>query len=141
MSMLGLNADEQGPGSLGEVSNVREPHWFSFTGRIGRPAYWGRSVLAYIGFQSIVAAGENARDPSIFVIALLIALLGASLWLTLATGAKRWHDMGHSGWLVLVSLIFTPAWIVVGFFQGDEGSNEYGADPRSARTEQRNKAV
>lgn len=133
MSMLGLNSDERGPGSLGEVSDVTEPHWFSFAGRINRLAYWVRSILGFLAFEAALAASVNVRNPSVPVMVLLIGLLCLSLWLVLATGAKRWHDLDHFGMLVLVSLIFTPAWIMVGFFRGDEGPNQYGADPRRAR--------
>ena len=50
-------------------------------------------------------------------------------WIGLALTAKRWHDLGHSGWFTL--LFFVPlvgifAAIYVAFFPGNAGQNKYG---------------
>ena len=40
---------------------------------------------------------------------------------------KRSHDMGHSGWFVLIP-VFNPIWLM--FAEGDDDVNEYGTNPK-----------
>ncbi len=53
-------------------------------------------------------------------ISLLTALI--FLWPSVAIDVKRWHDIGASGWMVL--LIYVPAFVLYGFgFAGVGGTN------------------
>ncbi|MBV9508020.1 MAG: DUF805 domain-containing protein [Acidobacteriia bacterium] len=56
-------------------------------------------------------------------------------WLSVATQVKRWHDLDHSGALVLynLSIIAAPIlFVVLGVCRGDDGPNKYGV--RNARS-------
>ncbi len=64
---------------------------FSFEGRTRRSHFW-------IGW--LVCFGANAVANMIPVIGQLISL--ALLWPNLAIAVKRLHDMGKSGWLVVI---------------------------------------
>ena len=59
----------------------------------------------------------------------LVAL--ALLYPQLAVGAKRFHDMGKSGWLQLIGLIPFVGGIILlvwlGAVAGDPGDNAYGS--------------
>ena len=49
---------------------------------------------------------------------------------SLAVGARRLHDIGKSGWWLLIYLIPLVGWLVLLFFAvqpSQSGSNEYGA--------------
>jgi uncharacterized membrane protein YhaH (DUF805 family) len=54
-------------------------------------------------------------------------------------GAKRFHDVGRSGWFLLLWLIPVIGqlwWIVeLGFFQGTPGLNKYGPGDYRRATE------
>jgi hypothetical protein len=60
----------------------------------------------------------------VFVIVYLVLVVyGWSLYI------RRWHDLGHSGWMSLLQLIpvvnfFVLLYLI--FAKGDEGANQYG---------------
>jgi len=117
---------------------------FSFTGRFGRAQYWLSQMLQLLILLGLIVlmgmvlavlglrAGEAsaAEDPIIFVIVV------AYFWMLLASHAKRWHDLGRSGWWQLVALIpFGGIYVLVmcGCVRGDTGPNRYGPDPLADR--------
>ncbi len=77
---------------------------FSFEGRLRRSHFW-------IGWLILLGVG---------VVAGWIPFLGAVLsllliWPNLAISVKRLHDMGHTGWLVVIPWIVTTVAILAGF--------------------------
>ncbi|MBA4267291.1 MAG: DUF805 domain-containing protein, partial [Comamonadaceae bacterium] len=51
---------------------------------------------------------------------------------SLAVGARRLHDIGKSGWWLLINLVPVVGWLVLLFFAvqpSQSGSNPYGAEP------------
>jgi uncharacterized membrane protein YhaH (DUF805 family) len=79
----------------------------SFEGRINRKPYWLASIaLGFIGAGLIIGLtfvtaaaveGQLALPPEIAV-ALLLAVIAAMLFCSLAISVKRLHDRGKSGW-------------------------------------------
>ena len=110
---------------------------FSFKGRFGRGQYWLSQVLQLVvilAFAVLIGMILNvmgvptsaADDPMGVVLAV------GYFWMLLASHAKRWHDLGRSGWWQLVGLIpFGGIYVVImcGFVRGDTGPNRYGPDP------------
>jgi len=67
---------------------------------------------------------ENGPLSKIFMLAMLVP------WF--AVTARRLHDIGKSGWLLLVGFIPFIGWAVMIFWgcqAGEAGPNEYGDDP------------
>ena len=100
---------------------------FSFKGRIGRETFWlTMSGLAVIN----VLFGIALPPDGLAIFALVFPVLLAA---GLATHAKRWHDRGKSGWMILINLIplvgLLWSFVELGFFEGDIGPNKYGEDP------------
>jgi len=58
-------------------------------------------------------------------------------WVQLAVSVKRFHDLGRSGWLYLISLLpFIGSLILLvmlGFRDSERGDNRFGASKKSAR--------
>jgi uncharacterized membrane protein YhaH (DUF805 family) len=77
---------------------------FSFEGRTQRSHFW-------IGWLILLGAGVVAGWLPIIGFLISIALI----WPNLAIAVKRLHDMGHSGWLVLVPWVATLVLMVVAF--------------------------
>ena len=76
---------------------------FSFEGRIRRQHFW-------IGWLILLGAGVVAGW-----IPLLGTLIGIVLiWPNLAIGVKRLHDMGQSGWLIVIPWVATLVALFVG---------------------------
>ncbi len=101
-----------------------------FNGRARRQEYW-MFVLFNIIF-SIVAGAIDAAIGSGGAIGGLYGL--AVLIPGLAVSVRRLHDIGKSGWMLLVVLIpvIGAIWLIILFAtEGAHGSNEYGADPKN----------
>lgn len=120
---------------------------FSFDGRIRRIEYFLSSLIAsvvggivwaiaFAGIMAGIASGSTAGavGGSVFGVIVGLAVYIGILWLTLAQGVKRLHDVSKSGWLILI--LFIP---VVGFIfalymlfaDGTVGPNEFGDDPKN----------
>ena len=104
---------------------------FSFDGRINRGRFWTGYVLVIAMIALAGAVGISVNSNTSYVIYALVFLL--AFWPSLALYVKRFHDRGKSGWWVLISLIpvVGAIWMFVelGCLPGDNGVNEYGANP------------
>ena len=92
-----------------------------FKGRASRKEYW-ICFLIHIYFVIIT---------SIFIPIWIIYLI-VTLIPTLALGFRRMHDIGKSGWLLLLQIIFPPLGLYFLFLfmqAGDSNDNEYGPPP------------
>lgn len=100
-------------------------HPFSFNGRIRRLEY-GLSMIIYFVWYVIMQAMMATPDPApaagIFVLISFIPMV----WFLWAQNCKRCHDRGNSGWYQLIPFYF----FVLLFGDGDEGTNEYGDNPK-----------
>ncbi|HEY9081198.1 DUF805 domain-containing protein [Magnetovibrio sp.] len=118
--------------------------WFSLSGRLNRKAYWLKGVLlmSLIGFGVQMfgvligllsgTSGLGAILGASAALLVLLPLLVFNFWVSLAISVKRAHDLGHSGWWLLLFLVpIYNLWmaIVMGFFRGTPGPNDYGPDP------------
>jgi uncharacterized membrane protein YhaH (DUF805 family) len=76
---------------------------FSFQGRIDRTTYvvFFLASIALAIVNHLLIPAKPA--PSLFLPLLIYGV--AQLWVALAMGAKRLHDLGHSGWLQLLWLV------------------------------------
>ena len=122
------------------AGNSAETHFdifsvcFSFNGRIPRSVYWlteiASVVLLYFGLKM-----SASMLPSESLIAAIVSLLLLLLffWSQIAICVKRFHDLGMSGfWLVI--LLIPGIGQIVQFFLlalrcGEKGGNKYGPDP------------
>jgi uncharacterized membrane protein YhaH (DUF805 family) len=110
-------------------------HYFSFDGRIGRLSYLKRqlafALLVVPLTLLLVALWLSGASGLALLLTIVIGLAYfiVSVHFSLAQGAKRAHDLGHSGWIQLLALV--P---VVNFFfalylylaPGQEPGNHYG---------------
>lgn len=92
-----------------------------FTGRASRSEYWW-----FVLFEVIVLIVAQFIHQYVYAIAALGFLLPA-----LAAGARRLHDIGKSGWFLLLGLIplvnFYLLFLLVQPSQSE--SNQFGAPP------------
>jgi uncharacterized membrane protein YhaH (DUF805 family) len=67
---------------------------------------------------------------------LLQSIYGLAVLLpSLAVGVRRLHDIGRTGWWLLIGLIPCIGWIILIVFWAQEGNpapNSYGPDPKAA---------
>lgn len=112
-------------------------NYINFSGRATRPEFWwwvlfvfiilfvlgiidGAIIAPMLGFE---AFADNAGQPL-----SLLASLGLFLP-NLAVAVRRLHDIGRSGWWILIGLIPVVGFVVLIYWYvqpGSEGANEYG---------------
>jgi uncharacterized membrane protein YhaH (DUF805 family) len=93
-----------------------------FNGRARRKEYWMFVLFNLIfsmvwGFICGLAGFPNLAQ--LYTLAIIIP--------SIAVGVRRMHDVGKSGWFILIpvySFILTVS-------KGDEAENEYGQDPKA----------
>lgn len=97
---------------------------FSFKGRVRRRTFWITyficNFLMYILSES-AASGFEEGGALIFLLIYIPVL-----WAWIAVHAKRCHDLGHSGWWMLIPLY--DFWLA--FQNSKPGDNEYGPNPK-----------
>ena len=99
-----------------------------FNGRSRRSEYW----FFYLFFMIIlVVLNLLTVYVSALSIVSVIAYLGLLLPL-IAAGVRRMHDVGKSGWYLLIPIYS----LILLFTAGVEGSNEYGPDPKNPEFEE-----
>ncbi len=97
-----------------------------FSGRARRKEYWYFVLFNFIigvilgfieGLSGINPEGKGSILANIYSLAILIP--------SIAVGVRRMHDVGKSGWFLLIP-IYNFILTVTG---GDKGDNQYGPDP------------
>lgn len=83
---------------------------FSFRGRINRTAYWFFGILSGILLVGLAAIGDSlmSHGSSVFeLVVLLLAMAGTFLifYMGIPVSVKRLHDVGATGWTLLLLLL------------------------------------
>lgn len=136
------------------LRKVLKQNYANFNGRASRSEFWLFAFMQYIYMMvfffifyiifigviiSLALKGHIYGGTSFDSLFLMLIFYGVLFLIFLpillpsfAVTARRLHDVGRSGWWIL--LMFVPiAGILVFFFlvqQGTKGTNEYGEDPR-----------
>ena len=107
-----------------------------FSGRARRKEYWMFTLfhiifaIAAIAIDSIIGTAIDGVGYGLFYLVYVLALLVPGL----AVSVRRLHDIGKSGWMILVGMIpiVGSIWLLVLMVtEGQPGENEYGPDPKS----------
>ena len=110
-------------------------HYADFTGRARRSEYWyfvlfNFIVSILIGLSLGVIAGL-LNVPALVYLAYLWSL--AVFIPSLAVSVRRLHDIGRSGWWLLLSLIPLVGAIILIIWHctdSQPGANQYGSNPK-----------
>ena len=97
-------------------------NYATFSGRASRAEYWSFfaiNTLISIIPTLLVVWGDGRLDELMIVspIYSLVAFLPG-----LAVAVRRMHDVGKSGWFILVPIYN----LILALTKGDEGTNEFG---------------
>lgn len=109
-----------------------------FTGRSRRMEYWMFSLIHGVVFlllEGAVLAVAAVRVPgaAVFIFTLCFLYAVAAMVPGLAVSVRRLHDMGKSGWWMLLSFVPLLDLLLLVFlcFDSEPGSNRYGPNPKS----------
>lgn len=107
-----------------------------FSGRSRRKEYWMFNLINFIISMLIYLPGiyvaASYENPALIVIYWLYSL--TLMVPSLAVSVRRLHDVGKSGWNLLIGLIplLGAIWLLVLFAtDSQEGSNEWGPNPKT----------
>ena len=110
-------------------------NYAGFTGRARRKEYW-----MFVLFNMIFAIAAMILDKVLGLMidplpygAIYIIYTLAIVLPSLAVAVRRLHDVGKSGWFLLIALIplVGAIWLLVLFVtEGPHAPNEYGPDPK-----------
>lgn len=123
-------------------------NYFKFSGRASRAEYWWPVLMQLIVYVALIVAfilsagnetydavGDMSVGPAMFMMAGGLFLL-FNIFPSWSVAARRFHDLGQTGWLVLVFAIANSFIVVSVFaqliwfmFRGEDGPNQYGPDP------------
>jgi uncharacterized membrane protein YhaH (DUF805 family) len=99
-------------------------NYATFSGRARRSEFWWFALFNFI--SSIVAAMIDGA-LGLHLVQPLYSL--ATLLPSLAVTARRLHDIGRSGWWMLIVIIPLVGWIIAIIWyvkEGTPGDNQYG---------------
>ena len=106
-----------------------------FDGRSRRKEYWMFALFNVI-FIIVASLIDSLLGLTIgtygFGVIYLVYVL-AMIVPGLAVGVRRLHDVGKSGWMILISFIpiIGAIWLLILFVTDSQpGDNEYGANPK-----------
>lgn len=109
---------------------VIKEHYADFNGRARRQEYW-----MFVLFNAIITVVLGVVDQLVGTGGFLGGIYGLAVLVPgIAVAVRRMHDIGKSGWLLLVALIPVVGWIIVLIWlikEGDKGDNMFGADPKA----------
>jgi uncharacterized membrane protein YhaH (DUF805 family) len=91
-----------------------------FTGRASRAEYWYFVLFNMIFSIGISILAGMIRLPILGTLYSLAVLIPS-----IAVGVRRMHDVGKSGWFLLIPLYN----LILACTEGDYGTNEYGPNP------------
>ena len=97
-------------------------NYVNFSGRARRKEYW-----MFVLFNMIISIvlGIIAGLIHFELLGTLYSL--AVLLPSIAVGVRRMHDVGKSGWFILIPIYN----LILACTDGVQGENEYGSDPKN----------
>lgn len=121
--------------SFGEaVKKAFVENYCNFTGRASRSEFWWFTLFsAIVGFVIGFILGIFGAGPT--TVQVFQGIIGLAFLLPgLGVSVRRLHDIGKSGWWILIGLIPLVGAIVllIWYCKDSQGDNEYGPEPNMA---------
>ncbi|HTP25320.1 MAG TPA: DUF805 domain-containing protein [Anaeromyxobacteraceae bacterium] len=96
-------------------------NYANFNGRARRSEFWYFALFNVLITMGVAILGLVTRLdalPSLYCLAVIVPGIAAAV--------RRMHDVGKSGWYVLIPIYN----LILGFTEGERGTNRYGLDPK-----------
>ena len=101
----------------------------NFSGRARRAEFWMFTLI-----NTIISLVLSGIDTAVGLGGMLQGIYGLlTLLPSLAVACRRLHDIGKSGWWLLIGIIPIVGWIILIIWyakDSDPGSNAFGANPK-----------
>lgn len=99
-------------------------NYANFNGRARRKEYWMFVLFHIIIYYALFFIGMSAGSGMLMMLASIYIL--ATLIPSIAAGVRRMHDVGKSGWYILIPIYS----LILACTDSEPGSNEYGPNPK-----------
>jgi len=97
-------------------------HYFDFEGVTGRRPFWMFVLINFLISVALVIV------LSVIHLRPLAGLYDLAIFLpSLGLAVRRMHDIGQSGWLVLIGIIPVLGWAIVIYLYAQPSKTPYGA--------------
>lgn len=110
---------------------VVKENYANFNGRARRKEYWMFTLFFVVGLIAIEIVAVILTMISATLGSIILGLLGlaclALMVPALAVGVRRMHDVGKSGWFILIPIYS----LILAITEGEKGDNMYGPDPKA----------
>ena len=107
--------------------HVLKEKYADFNGRARRAEFW-----QFVLFNFIISFVLGLIDGMLFGYRAISALYSLAVLVPgIAVGVRRMHDIGKSGWFIIIPFYN----IYLATLEGNKGPNEYGPDPKGAVNE------
>lgn len=100
-----------------------------FEGRARRKEYWMFFLFSLIVSFVLGAIDEMITPGGIGFLGLIFQL--GVLVPSIAVAIRRMHDVGKSGWFILIPIYN----LILAVSEGEKGTNQYGPDPKGSESE------
>jgi uncharacterized membrane protein YhaH (DUF805 family) len=109
--------------------DVLRNKYADFNGRARRSEYWYFVLFNFLISTAVgVVTGLIGIDWLSYIYSVALLVPG------IAVGVRRLHDIGKSGWWLLISFIplIGGIWLIILMAkEGDHGNNAFGPDPKA----------
>jgi uncharacterized membrane protein YhaH (DUF805 family) len=99
--------------------------YFDFKGRAGRKEYWLFflfNIIISISLSLLASEYKYSILPLVYLAYMALLLIPS-----IAVAVRRMHDVGKSGWFILVPIYN----FILAITNGETGENQYGQDPKT----------
>ena len=118
---------------------VMRENYAKFNGRARRKEYWMFTLFHTLlviacAFTLALLVATGPYSLTLLVAIMFIAVILAHVVPSLAISVRRLHDLGQSGWFLLLALIPYIGSLIIFVFsviEGNKGTNKYGPDPKA----------
>ncbi len=100
-------------------------NYAGFSGRARRKEYWMFILINLLITYGIMGIGIAMESQTVIMLSSLYSV--AFIIPSIAVAVRRMHDVGKSGWFILIPIYN----LILACTEGTKGSNEYGPDPKA----------
>ena len=118
---------------------VMRENYANFNGRARRKEYWMFTLFYSLlvtacAFALALLVATGSQSLTLLVAIISIAAVLAHVVPSIAVTVRRLHDVGQSGWFLLLAFIPYIGNLIIFVFsviEGNKGTNKYGPDPKA----------